>query len=150
MKVNFLQIIENIKKIKGLKSDTEVATAIGMKIAALSAHKSRGSIPYEALFTFCKKEGISIDQLFNVAIKEERVPEKEVVPCPPEGTRPPDLDLLKEVIETVEEIFQKKQLHLPPPKKAELIVLIYEEMAEDRSKLRAMPDRVLKLVKLAS
>ncbi len=61
-----------------------------------------------------------------------------------------DLGLMKEIIQTVEEIFQKEQLHLPPAKKAELIVLIYEEIAEDRSKISSLPGRVLKLVKLAS
>ncbi len=61
-----------------------------------------------------------------------------------------DLDLMKEIIETVEEIFQKKRLHLPPKKKAELILLIYDEILEDRSKVVSLPGRVVKLVRLAS
>lgn len=61
-----------------------------------------------------------------------------------------DLDLMNEVIVTVEEMFQKKGLQLPPKKKAELILLIYEELSEDRSKLSTLPGRISKLVKLAS
>ena len=61
-----------------------------------------------------------------------------------------DAELMLEIIETVEDMFQKKQLHLPPKKKAELVLLIYEELLEDRPKVTSLPGRVLKLVKLAS
>lgn len=61
-----------------------------------------------------------------------------------------DIGLMREIIETVEEIFQKKRLHLPPRKKADLIMLIYDEISEDRSKIVSLPGRVAKLVKLAS
>lgn len=61
-----------------------------------------------------------------------------------------NLDLMREIIEIIEEIFQKKRLHLPPKKKAELMTLLYEEISEDRSKIVSLPGKVVKLTRLAS
>ena len=61
-----------------------------------------------------------------------------------------DFDLMKEVIEAVEEVFQKNKLSLPPKKKAELIGFVYEEIAENEEIKGSIPGRVLKLIKLAS
>jgi len=40
-------------------------------------------------------------------------------------------EVVKEVVELVEEIFKEKRLYLPPKKKAELIGLLCEEFLED-------------------
>lgn len=61
-----------------------------------------------------------------------------------------DFDLMKEVIEAVEAVFQKNKLSLPPKKKAELIGFVYEEIAENEDMKDSIPGRVLKLIKLAS
>ena len=61
---NFSEIINRIKNNFGCSSESDVAKLIGISKHALSNHKSRGSIPYEALFTFCLKENISFDWLF--------------------------------------------------------------------------------------
>lgn len=61
-----------------------------------------------------------------------------------------DFDLMKEVIEAVEEVFQKNNLSLPPKKKAYLIGFVYEEIVENEEIKETIPGRVLKLVKLAS
>jgi transcriptional regulator with XRE-family HTH domain len=61
-----------------------------------------------------------------------------------------NLELMTEIIETVEEIFLEEELYLSPRKKAELIILLYEDLLEDESKRENLGDRVIKLVKLAS
>ena len=61
-----------------------------------------------------------------------------------------DPELLRDVIEIIEEKFKKEDLFLPSKKKAELILLIYDELSEDSSKLKFLPGRISKLVKLAS
>lgn len=61
-----------------------------------------------------------------------------------------DFDLMKEVIEAVEVVFQKNDLSLPPKKKAELIGFVYEEIVENEEIKGSIPGRVLKLIKLAS
>ena len=61
-----------------------------------------------------------------------------------------DLEFMREVIEVVMGAFEKYHLHLPPEKFAQLIILIYEEFLDDKSKRGSMPERVLGLTKLAS
>lgn len=61
---NFSEIIERIKQICFCQTEGDVAKAIGISKSALSNHKSRGSLPFEALLTFCVKNGVSTDWLF--------------------------------------------------------------------------------------
>ena len=60
---NISQIVERLKSECRFKTDKDAAEALGMSGTALYNHKLRGSIPYEALSTFCEKEGISLDWL---------------------------------------------------------------------------------------
>lgn len=60
---NFLEIIENIKKIKGLRQDSEVAVALGMKPNAFYNHKTRGTMPLDFIVLFCDRENVSFDEL---------------------------------------------------------------------------------------
>lgn len=60
---NISQIVDTLKKEFGFVSDEELAGALEMSKTALSNRKSRGSIPYEELSTFCEKKGISLDWL---------------------------------------------------------------------------------------
>lgn len=57
------EIIERIKLSKGLRSDGEVARALGIKPQTLATSKMRGSIPFEAIIAFCDREGYSLDFL---------------------------------------------------------------------------------------
>lgn len=59
----FLEIIENIKDLKGLKVDRDVAKILRMSDTAFYNHKSRGSIPTDNILTFCEVEDISSDWL---------------------------------------------------------------------------------------
>ncbi|MBI3584011.1 MAG: helix-turn-helix transcriptional regulator [Nitrospinae bacterium] len=60
---------------------------------------------------------------------------------------PANLNLLREVIEKVETLFEKEDLDLPPKKKAKLIILIYEELLEDESKRKALDEKVISLTR---
>lgn len=57
-------IIDRVKKHFGSKSEGEVASLLGISKTALANHKSRDTIPYEAIFTFCENSGVSLDWLF--------------------------------------------------------------------------------------
>jgi transcriptional regulator with XRE-family HTH domain len=61
-----------------------------------------------------------------------------------------DEELIKYVIEIVEDIFENRNLHLPPKKKSELIMLLYEELHEDRMKKEDLPSNVIRLSKFAA
>lgn len=66
-----------------------------------------------------------------------------------EGKKPLQLELMREVIEHVEEIFEKKKFYLPPKKKAEFIGLLYEDILEDESRREQLDERVVRLFKIA-
>ncbi|MDA8168105.1 MAG: S24 family peptidase [Nitrospiraceae bacterium] len=63
MLLTVAEIIESIKRMKGLKSDSEVASELGLKPQTLATSKMRGSVPFEALISFCDREGCSLDLL---------------------------------------------------------------------------------------
>ena len=44
-----------------------------------------------------------------------------------------DLEFMREVIEAAEAVFEQEQVNLPPRKKAELLVLLYETMISDEA-----------------
>lgn len=58
---DIFQIVERLKKAGGYASEGEVSDALEMTKTALSNHKSRRSVPYEALSTFCDKSNVSLD-----------------------------------------------------------------------------------------
>ena len=63
MNKNISQIVERLKLEFGYKRDKDIADALEMSGTAFYNHKARGTIPYEALSTFCEKKGISFDWL---------------------------------------------------------------------------------------
>ena len=67
-----------------------------------------------------------------------------------EELTPINSELLKNIIEKVEEISVRKKLSLQPPKKAQLIVFLFEELLENETKIQNLEERVLKLMKLFS
>ena len=60
------------------------------------------------------------------------------------------LDLMKNVIEIVEKTFIKNRLSLQPNKKAELIILLFEELVENETKIQHLEERILRLMKFFS
>ena len=63
MNKDIFQIVERLQKEGKYNTEGDVAEALEMTKTALSNHKTRRSIPYEALSTFCDKSGISLDWL---------------------------------------------------------------------------------------
>lgn len=72
----FFEIIDNIKELKRLKTDIEVAELLGIKPKTLATAKIRNSIPFEELISFCSREGVSLD---NLLIKREH--QREEMEC---------------------------------------------------------------------
>jgi phage repressor protein C with HTH and peptisase S24 domain len=60
---NISDIVDRIKGLKNYKSDSDVARALRMTDTALYNHKSRGSIPFKNISTFCEVSGVSFDWL---------------------------------------------------------------------------------------
>lgn len=140
----FDDILSRIKKMSGVKTDSQVAKLLGLKPNTLAERKSRNSIPYEELFIFSNKNNLNSDWLLTGEGPKYRTERKEV-----KESATLNLDLISDVIEVVEAVFQREDLHLPPKKKAELITLLYEEILEDESKKDKLEGRILRLAKLA-
>lgn len=164
--------------LEGIKTDLALAKLLDVKPNTISTWRKRQTIPYDVLFRFCEDHNYDIGWLITGRITSKYIDvdgERVLVSAAEPGlykqdedfnemvteynaatdtslSPHPDVDisLMKDVIEGVEEVFQKRKLHLPPKKKAELIGLIYEEILENESKKTSIPSRVLKLIKLAS
>ncbi|WP_303908670.1 helix-turn-helix domain-containing protein [Thiohalomonas denitrificans] len=62
-----------------------------------------------------------------------------------------DRQRLYDVVETIEEVLTDRGLHLKPAKKAELILLVYEEIAEsEEAGIKYDKEKIVRLVSLAS
>jgi hypothetical protein len=57
------EIIETLKKFRGLKSDKEVAELLGINPRTFETDKFRGKIPYKELIAFCEQYKVSMDWL---------------------------------------------------------------------------------------
>jgi hypothetical protein len=107
----FAEIILYIKKIKGFADDAEVATLLGIKPKTLATAKGRNSIPFEALASFCSREGISFDLLLTGEGSAEEIAKYGALYNNVRGD--PEL----------EEILEILQNDLPEAKKAVLKIL---------------------------
>lgn len=134
---NYEIILSRLKEVLDAKSDADVARGLEISTAALSAFKKQGKFPYERLVKFCLTRDISIDWLF-----------KGGHTSPPAPTSL-NKDLLRSIIEGVEEYLRREHLELPADKKAELTVYLYERLLKektDSSQVRGEVKALLKLV----
>lgn len=60
-----------------------------------------------------------------------------------------DIKLLKEIIETVVDLFEKEDLTLPGHRFAELIILLFEDLKKDIINIDNVKERALRLIKIA-
>lgn len=69
MKNDFVEIIDRIKKLKGLHTDTSVAQALNLSKSNFSAYKQKGRIPYRALVRYAGEQEIALDYLLEGALE---------------------------------------------------------------------------------
>lgn len=128
------EIIEIIKSHKNFKEDAEVARLLNIKPKTFAAAKSRNSIPFEELITFCNQEGIDFSWLLTgQVIKKTIIVEGKRVQVPAKGE--PGFYLREEEPTTPEE----KRLH------AVLIRVkyIYEHGSlEDKARVRGIVEEI--------
>lgn len=63
--LDFLQILENIKKIENVKQDKDVAKILNLRNDNLSQYKSRNVVPIKNIVEYCLSKNISIDEVLN-------------------------------------------------------------------------------------
>jgi hypothetical protein len=59
----FVEIIERIKTLKGLHTDSSVAAVLKLSKSNFSAYKQKGRIPYRALLRYAGEEEIALEYL---------------------------------------------------------------------------------------
>lgn len=59
----FVEIIEDIKEIEGIKNDNQVAAILGATYPTFKSWKHRNSTPYEVLLLYCQSKGINFHWL---------------------------------------------------------------------------------------
>lgn len=79
------EVLGRIKEAKNLKTDTELASLLGVKPNTISGWRARKSVPYDLIVSICEKENLDLDWI--LAGKEPLseipgsfVPEFEPVP----------------------------------------------------------------------
>lgn len=148
--INVDSILNRIKTFKKYKTDADLAKRLGVEPHTVSTWRKRETIPHEKLITFCDTEGISLDWLLTGKgpVKRRKRVGRSIGKAHPREFYDPQL--LREIVETVEEIFQREHLSLRPAKKAELITLLYEELQKEEAKRSELQVRAERLIKLAS
>ncbi len=69
----FSEIVLEIIRLKGYKSEAQVADLLNLKPSSLSSCKARNSYPFDELFAFCEEENVPLDHLFIEGRAEEFV-----------------------------------------------------------------------------
>ncbi len=114
-------ILNRIKEISGLRTDTDVAKKLGLKPNTLAERKARDSIPYEEILQFCLQNEIYLDWVLTGTPPKLKVNSGNVVSESPEKYEEKRLESdpyneklgeLKHLIETTKKISQNYDLGL--------------------------------------
>jgi len=134
---NIDTILDEVKKIKNINTDADLARLFGVERNTVTNWKHRESIPFSYIIAFCEQEGISLDRLFLGKEPETSLP------------FPLNKSLLQDILEGIDEYLQGEDLELPADKKAELAVYLYERLLREKtekSKIRGEVKALLKLI----
>lgn len=73
--INVAEIIEKIRVLKKLKSESDVAKLLEIPRQNLSSFKIRNKPPFDQLVNFCERENVSLDWLLLGRGSEKPLPE---------------------------------------------------------------------------
>lgn len=71
------EILDEIRRLKGLESDTALGAIFGVKQSTVASWRARSSLPYEEIIAFCDREGVSTDELFSLSHAHREVTRQE-------------------------------------------------------------------------
>ncbi len=128
------QIVEALKDLKSIHTDSEIANLLGVKPKTLAAAKVRDNYPFRELITFCMKNNVSLNWLLS----------GEGEPNIIKGALEPSLVLL--ATEATENRLDKIRLKLEPGKKGHFIVALTERCQKDSSIRNAKGEKKKRLV----
>lgn len=141
MKDKSLGISQRLKILRGSKSQSEVAKMIDVPLRTYQRYESGERLPPSNVIA-------KIARVFNEAtdwILTGRRSAELTGGSRDKGIPQFNLDLILEVIERIETLFEEHDLCLPPRKKAKLIKLLYEEILENESAMDAFDEKVISI-----
>ena len=124
--LSFSAQFERIKEACGAKTDMDLARILEIKHSSIASARKRKSLPPRWFIDISNRYGVSADWLiFGEGPKyRHKRPAKAL-----DSTLPPsplDPGLLRQVIEVVQEVLERRDMHLDPDKLAHLIALMYD------------------------
>ncbi len=128
--VNVDEVVRRAKELKGVKTDRDFSQLIGLSPADFSNRKKRGTL-LPVVLEWGVHENVNLPWLLQGVQENQGGLDKQ---------------LLRIVIEAVEEGLNELNLALKPDKKAELILHIYEMYEEDPEVDRKKVLRLIRLV----
>jgi transcriptional regulator with XRE-family HTH domain len=144
--LNLNEVLDRIKELEHKESDHSIAELLGISRTALSERKRKNSIPYSELVRYCETRDVSIDWLFTgegPACRSKIVEQSKL-------KAPIYLDLLKEIITSLEYILLNEKINIKPGKKADLIAYLYDQSLDDDTYKALITNKLELLVRLAS
>jgi transcriptional regulator with XRE-family HTH domain len=141
-----MEIADRLKSIRSFlgKTQKEMAATLGVSLGSWQAYEAGSSYPGGRVLEELARLGVNSNW---VLLEEgEMMRGQETI----DSGLPVDKQVLWEVIVRVERIFARLSKPWPPEKKAELIVLLHDEVMEGELKSEDVEKNVLRIVKLAS
>jgi len=141
-----MEIADRLKSIRSFlgKTQKEMAATLGVSLGSWQAYEAGSSYPGGRVLGELARLGVNSNW---VLLEEgEMMRGQETI----DSGLPVDKQVLWEVIVRVERIFARLSKPWPPEKKAELIVLLHDEIMEGELKSEEVEKNVLRIVKLAS
>jgi uncharacterized protein YjbJ (UPF0337 family) len=143
----FNQRFGRLKEALGVITDIDLARALGIKQSSVASARERKSIPPKWIIENSDKHGISSDWLLYGEGPKYRSQARQIPAQPSPAVAAVYMDLIKEIVAIVEETLEQEEFHLPPKKKAELIVLLYEEFAEEEGRKEISRRKILRFAR---
>ncbi|MGE4545795.1 MAG: helix-turn-helix domain-containing protein [Pedobacter sp.] len=141
-----MTLAERLKKVReetGL-SQKNMAKSLSIATRTWQIYEEGGSVPGGNVLEGLGRLGFNINWVL--------LEDGEMMRCKEEyvSTFPIDKKIMWEVIVEIEKVFARLSKPWPPEKKAELILLLHDEIMEGEMKSEEIEKNVLRIVKLAS
>lgn len=140
MDSGFGPVIERLKAALGLRTDKDVADALGMKASTFGERRKRGTLPFEELLRLADSRNVDLRWLLT-----GRQGAGAQEPRATYGT-PIDVELLTTVIAGLKAELQSRGRQLQPAREAKVIAIVYEHFKAKGGADAAAFSRFLDLV----
>lgn len=140
MDIEFEPVIERLKQALKLKSDAEVASALGMSPSSFGERKGRGTLPFDRLLPLAYQRNVDVDWLLAGKVNQA------VGESPGRYDKGVDVQLLATVIAGARTALRDRGVELSPAKEAKVIAWLYEHFKAKGQADEAAYTRFLDLI----